>query len=250
MTIQTRPQSSNFALIIGLFLLALSIAFAGLMIHGGMKEFRSSDRTVNVKGLSVKDVEADLAIWTMKHTATGDNLAQVQAMINSNSEKIRAFLRANGLGEKDIAGRRLEVADLLAQAYRQQGADQSRFIISEVISVRSSNVDSVDAAYQKSGDLIAQNISLVSEQNQSPIEYIFTGLNDIKPEMIAEATKSARESAEQFASDSGASIGGIKYATQGYFQILPRDSENAYAERQSRFKSVRVVTTVNFDIKD
>jgi uncharacterized protein len=246
----TNRNNNNLGLAIGLLLLALAICYAGSMIYSGMKEFRSSDRTVSVKGLAVKDVKADLAIWTIKHTTTGNNLATVQAQINSNSGKIRSFLKANGIQDSDLAGRRLEVTDLLAQAYRQNGADQYRYIISEVITVRSDNVDAVDAAYQKTGDLLSQNVSLISEQNRSPIDYIFTGLNDIKPEMIAEATKSARESAEQFASDSGAQIGDIKYATQGYFQILPRDSENAYEERQSRDKTIRVVTTINFDIQD
>lgn len=246
----TAKSCSGISLIIGVILLSLSICYAGSMIYSGMTEFRSSDRTINVKGLAVKDVEADLAIWTLKHTTTGNNLALVQAQINANSAKLRGFLKINGIPDTDIAGRRLEVTDLLAQTYRQSGADQYRYIISEVITVRSSNVNGVEAAYQKSGELLSQNVSLVSEQNRSPIDYIFTGLNAIKPEMIAEATKSARESAEQFASDSGAKIGGIKYATQGYFQILPRDSENAYEERQSRSKSVRVVTTINFDIRD
>lgn len=246
----SHKKCSSISLIIGVILLSLSICYAGSMIYSGMTEFRSSDRTINVKGLAVKDVEADLAIWTLKHTTTGNNLALVQAQINANSAKLRGFLKINGIPDTDIAGRRLEVTDLLAQTYRQSGADQYRYIISEVITVRSSNVNGVEAAYQKSGELLSQNVSLVSEQNRSPIDYIFTGLNAIKPEMIAEATKSARESAEQFASDSGAKIGGIKYATQGYFQILPRDSENAYEERQSRSKSVRVVTTINFDIRD
>ena len=243
-------RSVERSISIGLFLLAVSIAFAGFMISAGLKEFRSSDRTVNMKGLSLKDVEADLAIWTIKHSATGNDLSAVQNTIKSNGIKIRNFLNSNGLGGNDIAGRRLEVTDLLAQAYRQNGAAQSRYIISEVISVRSNNVNAVDAAYQKSGELLSQNVSLISEQNQSPIEYIYTGLNDIKPEMIAEATKSAREAAQQFAADSGAKVGGIRNAYQGVFQILPRDSDNSYQERQSRYKTVRVVSTIKFDIKN
>jgi hypothetical protein len=119
-----------------------------------------------------------------------------------------------------------------------------------VLTVRSEEVNKVDAAYQNSGDLLEQNVSLIVQQNQSPIEYIFTGLNDIKPQMIAEATNSAREAAEQFAKDSGARVGGIKYANQGVFQILPRDSNNSYEERQSRYKTVRVVSTINFSIQD
>lgn len=243
-------RSVDKGLTIGLILLALSICFAGFMIAGGMKEFRAADRSVNMKGLAQKDVEADLAIWTIKHTATGNDLSAVQATIKNNGLKIRNFLRNNNLSEKDIAGRRLEVTDLLAQAYRQNGATDSRYIISEIIAIRSGNVNAVDAAYQNSGDLLEQDVSLIVEQNQSPVDYIFTGLNDIKPEMIAEATRSARESAEQFAADSGASIGGIRNAYQGVFQILPRDSDNAYQERSSRYKTVRVVSTINFNIED
>lgn len=250
MEISHSTNKSNKGLIIGLICLSLSIVLAGCFIAGGLKEFRSADRIVAMKGLSQKDVEADLAIWTIRHSATGNNLAFVQNSINDNSRKIRLFLKTNGLSEQDIASRRLEVTDLLAQSYRQQGADQSRYIISEILAVRTNNVNALDAAYQKSGDLLGQNVSLITNQGQSPIEYIYTGLNAIKPEMIAEATKSAREAAEQFAKDSGAKVGGIKYANQGLFQILPRDSENGYEERQSRYKTVRVVSTVNFAIQE
>ena len=243
-------KTCDTSLVIGLVLLALSIIAAGFMISSGMKEFRSSDRTVSMKGLSEQDVEADLALWTIKHSATGNDLTRVQNVIESNSGKIRAFLQTNGLTQNDIAGRRLEVTDLLANPYRAQGAENSRYIIAEVLTVRSEEVNKVDAAYQNSGDLLEQNVSLIVQQNQSPIEYIFTGLNDIKPQMIAEATNSAREAAEQFAKDSGARVGGIKYANQGVFQILPRDSNNSYEERQSRYKTVRVVSTINFSIQD
>lgn len=243
-------KNQDGALIIGLFLLAISIIAAGFMVSSGLKEFRSADRTIYMKGLAQKDVEADLALWTIRHSATGDNLNQVQQNIQNNSEKIRSFLQQNGLAETDIASRRLEVTDLLAQAYRSQGSENSRFIISEVLVIRTNEVNKVNIAYQNSGELLKQNVSLIVQQNQSPIDYIYTGLNDIKPEMIAEATKNAREGAEQFAKDSGADIGGIKYANQGVFQILPRDSDNSFEERGSQYKTVRVVSTIQFEIEE
>lgn len=243
-------SSLDKCLALGLILLGLSIVAAGFMISAGLKEFRSADRTIYMKGLAQKDVEADLALWTIKHSATGDNLQQVQDIIQSNSMKIRSFLLKNELKETDIASRRLEVTDLLAQAYRGQGAENSRFIISEVLVVRTNEVGKLNNAYQNSGELLKQNVSLIVQQNQSPIEYIYTGLNDIKPEMIAEATQNAREGAEQFAKDSGADIGGIKYANQGVFQILPRDSDNSYEERWSQYKTVRVVSTIQFAIEE
>lgn len=245
-----KTTDQNFTLTIGLVLLALSIALAGFMVSSGLKEFRSADRTVNMKGLAQQDVEANFALWTIKHSATGNELSQVQNVVQNNSAKIREFLANNGLSQSDIANRNLEVMDLLAQPYRAQGAENARYIISEVLVLRSDKVDVVDAAYQNTGELLKQNVSLITQQGQSPIEYIYTGLNDIKPEMIAEATKSAREAAKQFASDSGARVGGIKYANQGIFQILPRDSNQSYQERWSRYKTVRVVSTIQFSIVD
>ncbi len=76
--------------------------------------------------------------------------------------------------------------------------------------------------------------------------YSFTKLNDVKPAMIAEATRDARQGAEQFAKDSGTEVGGIKSATQGYFSIGARDGDNAGSGSESPFQKVRVVTTIDF----
>src|SRR5690606_37774371 len=114
--------------------------------------------------------------------------------------------------------------------------------------VRTRNVEAVDGASQNIGELHKQGVSLARDKNGSTgaPEYVFTKLNDIKPDSMAPATQSTRESAEQFASDSGAAVGGIREAYQGVFRILPRDSENSYQERQERYKTVRVVSTLKF----
>ena len=81
--------------------------------------------------------------------------------------------------------------------------------------------------------------------------YTFTKLDRIKPAMVAEATKDARAAAEQFAKDSGTSVGAIKDATQGYFEIGSRDGEGAAGEwgvSDTPYKKVRVVTTVRFSL--
>lgn len=96
-------------------------------------------------------------------------------------------------------------------------------------------------------DLVRQGVVL---QEGSGIVYSFTKLNDIKPAMVAAATRDARAAAEQFASDSGAGVGGIKSATQGYFSIEARDGEQGgYGVADTPFKKVRVVTTVDFYLK-
>ena len=82
------------------------------------------------------------------------------------------------------------------------------------------------------------------------MSYSFTKLNAIKPEMVAEATRDARRSAEQFAEDSDTDVGGIKQATQGYFEINARDGDgDGWGVADTPFKQVRVVTTIDFYLR-
>ncbi|MCD8570197.1 MAG: SIMPL domain-containing protein [Alphaproteobacteria bacterium] len=179
----------------------------------------------------------------------GDDLATVQAQITANTGKIKTYLTNQGLAATDISREKLEVTDLLANAYRSGDIAGPRYIITSNITVRTKAVDTLDKAFAGMGELLLQNVAIANEQGRNPLEYVFTGLNDLKPEMIAEATQSARESATQFAKDSGTHVGSIKYANQGVFQILPRDSEDGYMQGQSRYKTVRVVSTVNFELE-
>ncbi|MGQ0527142.1 MAG: SIMPL domain-containing protein [Alphaproteobacteria bacterium] len=236
-------------ILLSALVLMLGPAFAGYMVHKGLLQFQGSNNFVTVKGLATQDVESDLVLWPIKHTATGGDLPTVQQAVEENSRKIITFLKSKSLTEKDMVARKIEVTDLLAQQYRSDNATESRFIVSETILVRSNNVDMVDKASQDVGELLKQGVSLVRDQNNANTgypEYIYTKLNDIKPAMIAEATQSARESASQFARDSDAKVGMIREAWQGTFEILPRDSGNSYSERQERFKTVRVVSTLKF----
>jgi hypothetical protein len=245
----TDKDNGNAIFLPSAFLLALGFALCGFFITKGLVNFRSFDRSVTVKGLATMEVEADLVIWPIKHTATGNDLPATQFAVENNTKKIIAFLKAQGLTGSDIVSRKLEVTDLLAQNYRPDNAQDSRFIVSETVIVRTNNLNGVDQAAMNIGELLKQGVSLVRDANNSNAgypEYIYTKLNDIKPAMIAEATKSARASAQQFASDSGAKVGNIKDAYQGIFEILPRDSNASYMERQERYKTVRVVSTLQF----
>jgi hypothetical protein len=130
----------------------------------------------------------------------------------------------------------------LAQQYRPDNIQNGRYILTKTYMVHTNNVDLVDKMFRNVGDLIAQGVILAQGSGPS---YMFTRLNDVKPDMIAQATKSAREGAQKFAEDSGARVGDIKTATQGLFSINARDDDNAQ-ESSVIDKRVRVVTTVEY----
>lgn len=181
--------------------------------------------------------------------ATSNALEEAQARIAADGASIVAFLTGAGIARDDIAVQNLEVTDALAQPYRS-GPVESRFIVAQTLMVRSSDVDRIAAASQAVGELVAAGVVLSAEGQGGGPAYVFTGLKDIKPHMIAEATRGARAAAEQFAADSGSRLGPIRTANQGLFQIQPRDGAPGQMESRQINKTVRVVSTVEYTLKD
>jgi hypothetical protein len=227
-------------------MIGLGIAVAGGLIGGGLIDARTGDRSVTVRGLAERDAKADLAILPLRFTQSGDDLGQVQASIDADVAKVRGFLAAQGFKPAEIDLGRLEVVDNFAREYGPQTV-RARFILAQTLSVRSTDVDRVQSATRNLSDLVRQGVVLQDFRGAS---YIFTKLNDVRPAMIKEATASARTGAAQFAQDSGARLGGIRSATQGSFEIQPRDPvSDGQGGEASVNKRLRVVTTVTYALR-
>jgi hypothetical protein len=195
-------------------------------------------------------VKADLAVWPLRFVATGNDLGAVQQQIVRDAGLMRDFLAASGFAPEAFESQSLQVVDRLAQQY-QQGQVESRFIIAQTITLRSADVDRMAGLTGRLGELVAAGLVLSDENqwNAGPT-YVFTGLNALKPAMIAEATASARAGAEQFAADSGSRVGGIRRASQGVFQILARDDIPGLQQEKEIHKMVRVVSTLDYLLED
>ncbi len=236
---------SALGAIVGALLLAVGVALAGWFVGQGIVAPRKGDRFVTVKGLAEKDVKADLALWPMRFVATGNDLAEVRATITANEAAVRKFLTDGGVPAEAISVNALEVNDLFAQIYRS-GPVENRYIVAETLLVRSTDVDRIAGLAQKVGDLVAAGVVLSSESQPVRPVFLFTKLNDVKPPMVAEATANARAAAVEFAKDSGAELGGIRQASQGLFQILPRDEAPGINEPNEIDKRLRVVSTIDY----
>lgn len=229
-------------ILMGTFLLGSGTAAGGYLLGQGIVAARNSDRSVVVKGLAEKEVRADLATWSIRYTATGDALEAVQAKVEADGVAVRQFLIDAGFRPDEVKSARLEVTDLLAQTYRQKNFDKARYIVAQTVRVRSVDVARVNATSSELGNLVKRGVVVSDYGGPS---YFFTGLNQVKPDMIAMATRNARSAAARFAQDSGTRVGGIRRASQGVFQILPRDRGTGN-ERSAIEKTIRIVTTVNY----
>ncbi len=231
-------------------ILGIGIAAAGWFVGDGFLKGRAADRFVTVKGVSERDVQADIALWPIGFVSTNDDLKEAQGTIKQSHQHVLAFLERHGIDPEAAEVQKLEVTDLLANPYRS-GPTQSRYIITEILMVRTKDTETVVRASQAVGELVDTGVILSSTGGPAGgPTFLFTALNELKPEMIAEATAEARRAAEQFAKDSGSRIGNIRRANQGVFVILPRDRAPGIAEGSQLQKTVRVVSTIEYYLKD
>jgi hypothetical protein len=237
--------------IIGPLVVALGIALGGWFVGHGFQQGRSDDRFVTVKGVSERSVEADLALWPLQFVVADNDLARAQSRLDESIRATLGFLARQGLDTARTQLQGLRVTDVLANPYQQQRA-VNRFVVSQTLVVRSSEPRKVLAASERVGKLVEAGVVLSSgaEYGITGPTFLFKGLNDIKPEMIAEATSRAREAAEQFAADSRSRIAGIRRANQGVFVILPRDQAPGLTGPSQLEKTVRVVSTVEYFLED
>ena len=243
-------MAGGIARLLGALAIAGGVAAGGWFVGAGFVESRLGARSVTVKGLAERDVRADLAIWPLRFVANGNDLAAVRDKIVADEAAVRKFVADGALEDATVTVTGFEVTDALAQIYRS-GPVESRFVMAETLVVRSGDVDGVATLAQRVGELVSGGVVLSSDGGPAggPV-YLFTGLNAAKPEMVAEATRNARESAEQFAKDSGSALGGIRSASQGVFQILARDEAPGLMEPNQIAKRLRVVSTVEYFLAD
>ena len=239
----------NAVKIVAVIILAAGIALGGCFIGKGFYKSRSADRYVTVKGLAEVSVTADMAFWPIRFSVSGDDLTVAMNSIRENERVVRKFLVDHGINAADITVNNFEVSDRRADPYNNNNQG-SRYIINQVLLARTGEPEKIATALQNVAQLTEAGVIITSNYYGMQPNYLFTKLNDLKPQMIADATANARLSAEQFAKDSGSTLGSIRRANQGQFQILPRDQMESAAEQQQINKIVRVVTTIEYQLLD
>ncbi len=230
------------SLVFGLLFCA-GLALLGLILSNGLIQMKSLERTVTVKGLSEREVPADLAIFPVKFFEAADDLNELVANLQQKNEQVVQFLIDRGFKREEITLSAPAITDKQAQAYATTPAG-FRYSANSIISVYTPDTERVRATEQALGELGRLGIAIAGNDYQSKTSFIFTGLNGIKPEMVEEATRNAREVAERFAQDSKSRLGKIRSASQGQFSIEDRDANTP------QIKKVRVVSTVTYYLSD
>jgi uncharacterized protein len=247
-------SSTVAAVIVGLCLLA-GLSLGGYFIGMGSARFRSDIRTVTVKGLVEKEVKSDQAIWALRFRRASEGMKDAHDKIISDRDAAIAFLKKQGFKDEEISRQPTRTIDKLAREYGQsQGTEPLRYLVTAALVVTTPNVDLVTKAIGATEELINSGVILDGQQEGGPANprYAVTTFNALRPRLLADATKNARMTAQQFASDSGAQVGRIRSANQGSIQIFGSDGNDEsapYSPTSTPVKKIRVVSTFEFELK-
>ena len=222
---------------------AIIIAIGLVILGGSIEDGIEKERIVTVKGLAEMEVPANKVTWPLVYKEVGNDLGTLYDKIKTTNKTIINFLKDKGITENEISVNAPEIIDMQAERYNTNPVPY-RYNVTTVITVTSQQVDLVRSLISEQGELLKQGVAIIGGDYRYNVEYDFTGLNDIKPQMIEEATKNARESAMKFAKDSDSKLGKIIRANQGQFTIGNRDAHTPY------IKHVRVVTTIDYSLKN
>jgi uncharacterized protein len=232
---------ARLSLILSALLLAVGVATGGFFIGEGISNRNSGRRMISVKGLSEREVPASVATWTIAYNATGNDVGEINKKLGESTKAVVAFLKERGFDEKDLAVQPPSIHDT-SMDVRQKDVPPppDRYSANQSVLLRTSKIDAIKPALALASNLMISGVLL---SGGSQPNYIFNQLNEIKPGMIQEATKNARIAADQFARDSEITLGKLRNASQGWFQVEDRDAVTP--ER----KTVRVVVDVEYEVK-
>ena len=230
-------------LIVASLLIAAGVIVAGFFIGQMHLNGKKYDRIVTVKGLAEREVMADVAIWAFTLTAGSDNLNSLKSKLDNDTEEVLSFVKQQGFSVEELSAGFPNIQDTRAQGY-QGASNQLRYIARTDFTIRTGDIEKLHATMEAMPKLIGEGVVIQAKNQWQPVQYLYTKLNDIKPPMIEEATKNAREVADKFAADSGSKVGKIKRASQGVFSISDRDPNTGY------IKNVRIVTTIDYLLED
>jgi hypothetical protein len=242
------------AVILGCCLI-IGLTAAGYFMGRGVLRFKADVRTVTVKGLVEKEVRADEAVWKLSLRRAGDDLKDLHIRIYADRDTLLDFLRRQGFTDDEISRQPTSTVDKLAREYGQsQATERFRYLVTSAVVVRTAKIDLVQKSLGATEELLKAGVILDGERDGAIANprYAVSKFNDLRPQLLAEATKNARAVAQQFAADAGAVVGKIRTANQGSIQIFGSDGNNEsgpYSPTSTPVKKIRVVSTFEFELR-
>lgn len=239
---------------LGHIIIAVAILIGLAMAAAAYKYRFQSAQTIIVTGLAEKDFISDQIVWNGSFSRQGFDLKEVYAQLKADEAEIRRYLNANQIPDSNIVFSSVDVQRNYEQRFdengRQTGSVFSGYNLNGKVTVDSRNIAVVERLSREITGLLQKGIEL----NSTPPAYYFSGLNTLKIDLLAKAAQDALKRAQTIADNSEASLGDIRKANMGVFQITGKNSNEDYSyggafNTSSKEKTASITLRVEYGIE-
>jgi len=229
--------------------LALGLIISTLIISNTVTRVKLANQTITVKGYAERRIKSDLIVWKGLFTVRGAKLTEAYALLNRDLSLVKEYLVSKGVLENDIIVSSIKTRTFYGRDEQGRPTDQiAGYELEQQVEIRSNEVEKISGIAREATELINKGVRFQSLEPQ----YFYTKLSDLKIEILAEATKDARQRAEQLAINSGCKVGSLRSASMGVLQITKaystEVSDYGIYDTSSLEKDVKAVVTFSFSI--
>lgn len=243
----------KYSTVIGSALAAIAIIVFAVVLSGAYKYKYKTTNTINVTGNAKTDFESDIVKWSASYSRKSMDLSLASEQLSKDRELVRAFLLKQGINESEIRFNSVNINREFTYQVDASGRSNSSFSgysLSQKVSVESGDLDKVDKASREISGLISQGLELSSNAPN----YYFSGLEDLKLELISQASKNARQRAENIADQAGSQLGDLVKADLGIFQITGQNDNEEFSyggvfNTTSRNKTANITVRASYFVK-
>ncbi len=212
------PLIIGLSVILGIFIATTAYKY----------RFKSSE-TILVTGSAETDFVSDQIVWRGTFSRSGEELRTVYASLKADEAEIKRYLNANSIPDSSIVFSSVDIQRNYENRFDENGrvigSRFSGYNLMGTVTVDSRNIPVVEKLSREITTLLEKGIEL----NSTPPSYYYSRLNELKINLLAKASADAKLRAETIAINSDASLGHIRKASMGVFQITGKNTNEDYS---------------------
>ncbi|MDO7173925.1 SIMPL domain-containing protein [Mariniflexile sp. AS56] len=233
---------------------AIAIIGASIILGNAVINRNKQVGTISVTGLGQTNFTSDLIVWEAKFSQVNSDLKQAYSDLKKDKETITLYLKSKGLSDDVIVYKAVETNKEFKQNYTKDGnyigQEFIGYTLSQTVQINSKEVEKVEKISREVTELLNKGIQLYSIAPR----YYYTKLEDLKIEMVAQATDNAHVRAESIAENSGTKLGELSLAQMGIFQITGQNSNEDYSwggayNTSSKEKTASITMKLTYRVK-
>ncbi|MEO6938559.1 MAG: SIMPL domain-containing protein [Candidatus Kapaibacterium sp.] len=240
---------------LGALFIAISVIVAAALLSGAWKKTHPThDNIISVTGLANEDFQSDLIVWTGSFSQHAMTMKDAYEALKKNAAAIKAYLVGKGVKETEIVFSAVDINRDFKTIRNEKGAEIGQeftgYTLKQGVTIESHEVNKIETVSREVTELIDQGVELYS---QDP-HYYYTKLAELKIKMLSAATADARLRAEKIATNAKGSLGSLRNATMGIFQITAQNSSEEYTyggafNTSSKWKTASITVKLEFSVE-